>query len=188
MRPPRLCCGIKHTKSENLPPHAPRISGFYLLSLFSPGLYPPFPGGCRAAKCPLGRERNPDAPSWGASCLLSRPEGRVAAPHPPGKGRCAPGENSDNKSKLLIWGAQGARISLFVCFMPQQRRGGRIHPGSRRTCRGKAPPSCWRKTVLSLKSPTGAFIAALRSQTRTFPRCAWRRSGHTSLHFSAGTG
>ena len=31
-----------------------------------------------------------------------------------------------------------------------------------RTCRGKAPPSCWRKTVLSLKSPTGAFIAALR--------------------------
>ena len=35
------------------------------------------------------------------------------------------------------------------------------------TCRGKAPPSCWRKTVLSLKSSTGAFIAALRSQTQT---------------------
>ena len=31
-----------------------------------------------------------------------------------------------------------------------------------RTCRGKAPPSCLRKTVLSLKSPTGAFIAPLR--------------------------
>ena len=27
MRPPRLCCGIKHTKSENLPPYAPQISG-----------------------------------------------------------------------------------------------------------------------------------------------------------------
>jgi hypothetical protein len=27
-------------------------------------------------------------------------------------------------------------------------------------CRGKAPPSCWRKTALPLKSPTGAFIAA----------------------------
>ena len=30
-----------------------------------------------------------------------------------------------------------------------------------RTCRGGAPPSCLRKTVLSLKSPTGAFIAPL---------------------------
>ena len=36
-----------------------------------------------------------------------------------------------------------------------------------RACRGKAPPSCWRKTALSLKSSTGAFIAALRSQTQT---------------------
>ena len=25
MRPPRLCCGIKHTKSEKLPPYAPQI-------------------------------------------------------------------------------------------------------------------------------------------------------------------
>ena len=41
-----------------------------------------------------------------------------------------------------------------------------VHRGG--TCRGEAPPSCWRKTVLSLKSPTGAFIAALRSQTRIF--------------------
>ena len=32
-----------------------------------------------------------------------------------------------------------------------------------RTCRGKAPPSCLRKTVLSLKSPTGAFIVPFRS-------------------------
>mgnify|MGYP007093447869 CR=1 FL=1 len=30
-----------------------------------------------------------------------------------------------------------------------------------RTCRGGAPPSCLRKTVRSLKSPTGAFIAPL---------------------------
>ena len=29
-----------------------------------------------------------------------------------------------------------------------------------RACRGKAPPSCLRKTALPLKSPTGAFIAA----------------------------
>ena len=32
-----------------------------------------------------------------------------------------------------------------------------------RTCRGGAPPSCCRKTVLSLKVPTGDFIAPLRS-------------------------
>ena len=42
-----------------------------------------------------------------------------------------------------------------------------VHRGE--TCRGEAPPSCWRKTVLLLKSLTGAFIAALRSQTRIFP-------------------
>jgi len=31
------------------------------------------------------------------------------------------------------------------------------------TCRGEAPPSCCRKTVRSLESPTGAFIVPLRS-------------------------
>ena len=31
---------------------------------------------------------------------------------------------------------------------------------TRGTCRGKAPPSCSRKNVLPLESPTGAFIAA----------------------------
>ena len=66
MRPPRLCCGIKHTKSENLPPHAPQIDGFHLLSLFSPGLYPPFPGGCGAGekpgRAPRGRVHPSHAP------------------------------------------------------------------------------------------------------------------------------
>ena len=42
-------------------------------------------------------------------------------------------------------------LSLFRCA-PQTR-----------TCRGGAPPSCCRKTVLSLKVPTGAFIVPLRS-------------------------
>ena len=45
-----------------------------------------------------GRVAEIDAPSWGASGFLSRPEGRVAALYPPG-------ENSDNKSKPLLWGA-----------------------------------------------------------------------------------
>ena len=53
----------------------------------------------------MGRMAGMDAPFWGASGFLSRPEGRVAALHPPGRGGHAPGENSDNKSKPLIWGA-----------------------------------------------------------------------------------
>ena len=35
--------------------------------------------------------------------------------------------------------------------------------GQRSLVGGKAPPSCLRKTVRSLKSPTGAFIDSLRS-------------------------
>ena len=45
--------------------------------------------------------------------------------------------------------------------------------GQIRTCRGKAPPSCLRKTVLLLKSPTGAFVA---SQTQTFFSAISRQS------------
>ena len=73
MRPPRLCCGIKHTKSEILPPYAPQSSGFDLLSLFSPGAYLPFPGGYRAATRPSGRERRQDAPQKGAYNSAMRP-------------------------------------------------------------------------------------------------------------------
>ena len=66
MRPPRLCCGIKHTKSENLPPYAPQSICFYLLSPFSPGAYLPFPGGCGAGEkpgcAPRGRVRPSHAP------------------------------------------------------------------------------------------------------------------------------
>ena len=73
MRPPRFCCGIKHTKSENLPPYAPQSSGFDLLSLFSSGVYPPLSGGYRVATRPSGRERNQDAPQKGASIPAMRP-------------------------------------------------------------------------------------------------------------------
>ena len=73
MRPPRLCCGIKHTKSEILAPYAPQISSFDLLSLFSPGAYLPFSGGCGAATRPSGRERRQDAPQKGAYNSAMRP-------------------------------------------------------------------------------------------------------------------
>ena len=45
------------------------------------------------------------------------------------------------------------RTQFFRCVRSNQVR-------IVRTCRGEAPPSCWRKTVRSLKSPTGAFIAS----------------------------
>jgi len=63
----------KHTKSENLAPYAPQISGFDLLSLFSSSAYLPFPGGCGAAKRPSGREINQDAPPEGAYTQAMRP-------------------------------------------------------------------------------------------------------------------
>ena len=45
MRPPRLCCGIKHTKSENLPPYAPQIGSFTCYRCF-----------LRAHICPSGAD------------------------------------------------------------------------------------------------------------------------------------
>ena len=45
-----------------------------------------------------------------------------------------------------------------MCFMPQQRQGGRIRPGSRRTCRGKAPPSCCARPFCRLKAPLGLSL------------------------------
>ena len=98
MRPPRLCCGIKHTKSEILPPHAPQISSFYLLSLFSPGAYLPFPGGCGAATRPSGRERNQDAPQKGAYNSAMRPV------------------KSAQEGTFVWFGARGARKFKFSHF------------------------------------------------------------------------
>jgi hypothetical protein len=46
-----------------------------------------------------------DAPFLGASWFFSRPEGRVSALYPPERGGYTPEENSDNKSKPLLWGA-----------------------------------------------------------------------------------
>ena len=112
MRPPRLCCGIKHTKSENLPPHAPQSICFYLLSLLSPGACPPLPGGCRAAKRPSGRERNQDAPQEGACIPAMRPE------------------KSTQKGTFVRFGARGARkfkFSHFFGLLLRVRSGRPLH-------------------------------------------------------------
>ena len=112
MRPPRLCCGIKHTKSENLPPHAPQIIDFYLLSLFSWGAYLPFPGGCGAATRSSGRERNQDAPQKGACIPAMRPE------------------KSTQKGTFVWFGARGARkfkFSHFFGLLLRVRSGRPLH-------------------------------------------------------------
>lgn len=59
MRPPRLCCGIKHTKSENLPPHAPQIDVFLpvIVVFFGrmQGGKTPFGAGEKPGRAPRGR-------------------------------------------------------------------------------------------------------------------------------------
>ena len=112
MRPPRLCCGIKHTKSENLPPHAPQSRSFDLLSLFSPGAYPPLPGGCRAATRPSGRERRQDAPQKGACIPAMRPK------------------KSTQKGIFVWFGARRARkfkFSHFFGLLLRVRSGRPLH-------------------------------------------------------------
>ena len=112
MRPPRLCCGIKHTKSKKLPPHAPQISGFDLLSLFSSGACLPFPGGCRAAARPSGWERNQNAPQEGACIPAMRPI------------------KSTQEGTFVWFGARGARkfkFSHFFGLLLRVRSGRPLH-------------------------------------------------------------
>ena len=112
MRPPRFCCGIKHTKSEILPPYAPQISGFDLLSLFSPGAYLPFSGGCGAATRPSGRERRQDAPQKGAYNSAMRPI------------------KSTQEGTFVRFGARGARkfkFSHFFGLLLRVRSGRPLH-------------------------------------------------------------
>ena len=112
MRPPRLCCGIKHTKSEILAPCAPQISSFDLLSLFSPGAHLPFPGGCGAATRPSGRERRQDAPQKGAYNSAMRPV------------------KSAQEGTFVWFGARGARkfkFSHFFGLLLRVRSGRPLH-------------------------------------------------------------
>ena len=61
-------------------------------------------------------------------------------------------------------------LSLFR-FAPQTR-----------TCRGEAPPSCCRRTVRSLESPTGAFIVPLRSTNANCLLLRLRRNKQHDCH------
>ena len=54
-----------------------------------------------------------------------------------------------------------------------------MHRGG--TCRGEAPLSCWRKTVLLLKSLTGAFIAALANVNLSMLFSGEQQAGELTL-------
>lgn len=112
MRTPRLCCGIKHTKSENLPPYAPQSSYFDLLSLFSSGAYPPLSGGYRAAKRPSGREKK-------TRCA---PRGRVHPSH-------APCKINTERYFCVVWarGARKFKFSHFLGLLLRVRSGRPLH-------------------------------------------------------------
>ena len=147
MRPPHLCCGIKHAKSEILAPYAPQISSFYLLSLFSPGAYLPFPGGCGAATRPSGRERRQDAPQKGAYNSAMRPV------------------KSAQEGTFVRFGARGARkfkFSHFFGLLLRVRSGRPLHiyrptgcsstgaaPGLEK-CKGDMPMTNVRKNSAKL--------------------------------------
>ena len=64
--------------------------------------------------------------------------------------------NNDQRQGIIM-----AMVSCLLLFLTAYGILGLVQQIG--TCRGEAPPSCCRKTVLSLKSPTGAFIVPLRS-------------------------
>ena len=65
----------------------------------------------------------------------------------------------DEAIERLAWAFYPA---ILACWNSEE--------GQRSLVGGKAPPSCLRKTVRSLKSPTGAFIAPLRCANASLPR------------------
>ena len=126
-------------------------------------------------------ESNPHSPAghcrWDNSVLTSAPWSHPAHPRP----RVVDGNLSPiPEQQLHAAGVHvefaGSFIVLYVCVLSALRHlyncdfrytvfllikfwtHSRLERAG--TCRGKAPPSCLRKTVLPLKSPTEAFIAA----------------------------
>ena len=105
MRPPRLCCGIKHTKSENLPPHAPQIDGFLPVIVI-------FFGRMQGGKTPFGAGEKPGR----------APRGRVHPAMRPVK--------STQKGTFVWFGAHGARkfkFSHFFGLLLRVRSGRPLH-------------------------------------------------------------
>ena len=63
-----------------------------------------------------------DAPFWGASGFLSRPEGRVAALHPPERANTRP-EKATITSRNFRFGARRAGDFRFSCVLYRSKGG-----------------------------------------------------------------
>ena len=70
----------------------------------------------------MGRMAGMDAPSWGASWFLSRPEGRVAALYPPERADTRPKKTAIT-GKNKCFGARGAGDFHFSCVLCRSKGG-----------------------------------------------------------------
>ena len=62
--------------------------------------------------------------------------------------------------KCELVGAQPLHLAIARAFCHSNTPQGCLLLAQTRTCRGTAPPFCLRKNVLSLKHPTGMFVAS----------------------------
>ena len=79
---------------------------------------------------------------------------------------------SFNKRELV--GAQPLHFACAKTFCHSNTPQGCLLLAQTRTCRGAAPPSCYRKTVLSLAHPTGVCIVELHSTNANLTLCIYR--------------
>ena len=76
--------------------------------------------------------------------------------------------------KRELVGAQPLHFACAKTFCHSNTPQGCLLLAQTRTCRGAAPPSCYRKTVLSLAHPTGVCIVELHSTNANLTLCIYR--------------
>ena len=86
---------------------------------------------------------------------------RAGCPHPAAEKPCW-------LLKRELVGAQPLHFACAKTFCHSNTPQGCLLLAQTRTCRGAAPPSCYRKTVLSLAHPTGVCIVELHSTNANF--------------------
>ena len=92
---------------------------------------------------------------------------RAGCPHPAAEKPCW----------LLKRELVGVKLRHFACaktFCHSNTPQGCLLLAQTRTCWGAAPPSCYRKTVLSLAHPTGVCIVELHSTNANLTLCIYR--------------
>ena len=92
---------------------------------------------------------------------------RAECPHPAAEKPCW-------LLKREFVGAQPLHFACAKTFCHSNTPQGCLLLAQTRTCRGAAPPSCYRKTVLSLAHPTGVCIVELHSTNANLTLCIYR--------------